>query len=109
VYGRDLKEWAKTIAPTERPAFLFDEIERKTHFSINADSFRALQADRDALSTELDKTKDKLQKVRQEKNDLASENQSLRGMVDTSNSKSGNCFYWLKQLVRFLLRFVINC
>jgi len=34
--------------PDQKPAFLFDEIEQKTHAAINADSFRALQADRDA-------------------------------------------------------------
>lgn len=39
----------------DKPAFLFDEIERKTHTAINVDAFRALQADRDSLRTQLQK------------------------------------------------------
>lgn len=51
----DLKAWIAETFPTDKPAFLFDEIERNTHTAINADAFRALQADRDALQTRLDK------------------------------------------------------
>ncbi len=48
VSRQDLKEWIAKEFPSDKPDFLFDEIERKTHSSINAESFRALQADRDA-------------------------------------------------------------
>ncbi|RBL87878.1 hypothetical protein DDE05_00435 [Streptomyces cavourensis] len=34
---------------------MFDEIERTTHTAINADSFRALQAERDALKARIEK------------------------------------------------------
>jgi|LakMenE18May11ns_1017448.scaffolds.fasta_scaffold9745026_1 hypothetical protein len=49
----DLKEWMAKYFPDQKPAFLFDEVERNTHAAINADTFRALQADRDALKTQL--------------------------------------------------------
>ena len=86
VYGLDLKEWAKTIAPTERPAFLFDDIERKTHSVINAESFQALQVDRDALAARLEKAKSEFPKLRQEKDELERINQSLQAIVNKMNA-----------------------
>ena len=38
----DLKIWMEKHEPGQKPPFLFEEIERSTHASINADSFRAL-------------------------------------------------------------------
>lgn len=49
----DLKAWMAQHYPDQKPAFLFDEVEQSTHSAINADSFRSLQADRDALRAEL--------------------------------------------------------
>lgn len=49
----DLKKWMAEYYPDQKPPFLFDEIERKAHAAINADSFLALQADRDAARIEL--------------------------------------------------------
>ncbi len=50
----DLRQWIAKHHPGNKPAFLFDEIERSTHTAINAESFRALQADRDALKIRVD-------------------------------------------------------
>ncbi|SAK54257.1 hypothetical protein AWB75_01889 [Caballeronia catudaia] len=44
VYGLDLKEWAKKIVPSERPVFLFDEIERGVHPAISTEAYQALEA-----------------------------------------------------------------
>jgi hypothetical protein len=41
VDGLDLKDWAKTIAPIEWPAFLFDEVERDIRASITQNTFQA--------------------------------------------------------------------
>jgi hypothetical protein len=49
----DMKEWMAKHYPDQKPEFLFDAVERSTHSAINADSFRALQADRDAARAEL--------------------------------------------------------
>ncbi|WP_238925037.1 hypothetical protein [Achromobacter insuavis] len=51
----DLKSWMESFYPGQKPAFLFDEIERTTHTAINADSFRALQVERDALKARIEK------------------------------------------------------
>ena len=67
VTRQNLKEWIAREFPSDKPAFLFDEVERKTHTAINADAFRALQADRDALDARLAKAKSEYQKLRQEK------------------------------------------
>jgi hypothetical protein len=47
-----------------------------------ADTFRALQADRDALKARIDKATEMYRTVKQERDDLESERNSLRAMVD---------------------------
>lgn len=44
VYGLDLKEWAEAIAPSERPAFLLDEVERGIHTGITQEAYQSLKA-----------------------------------------------------------------
>ncbi|OYU43872.1 MAG: hypothetical protein CFE44_15995 [Burkholderiales bacterium PBB4] len=78
----DLKDWIAHQFPADKPAFLFDEIERSTHTSINADSFRALQADLNARNARLEKATEVYRKLKQEKDALESERDSLRAMVD---------------------------
>ncbi len=77
-----LKTWIAQAFPSSKPAFLFDAVERSTHASINADSFRALQADRDALSARLEKAKSEFKSLRTQKDDLERENQALRKIAD---------------------------
>lgn len=86
VTRQNLKEWIAREFPSDKPAFLFDEVERTTHAAINADTFRALQADRDALAARLEKAKTEYQKLRQEKDELERVNQSLQAMADKMNS-----------------------
>jgi predicted nucleic acid-binding Zn-ribbon protein len=71
VSRQDLKEWIAKEFPSEKPDFLFDEIERKTHSAINAESFRALQADRDALQRQVESAKETIGKVELEKYEAA--------------------------------------
>jgi hypothetical protein len=54
----DLRNWIQKTYPDQKPQFLFDEIERSTHSSINADTFRTLQADRDALKARVGKAEE---------------------------------------------------
>ncbi len=49
----ELRVWMAKHYPDQKPAFLFDETERTTHQAINADSFTALQVDRDAIQVQL--------------------------------------------------------
>ncbi len=82
VTRQNLKEWIATEFPADKPAFLFDEIERKTHAAINADTFRALQADRDSLQARIEKAETWAKGMIAEKNALLGERDSLRAMVD---------------------------
>lgn len=78
----DLREWMVKFHPGSKPAFLFDEIERNAHAAINADSFRALQADRDAARTELEQARKWGNAIVTERDALLGERDSLRAMVD---------------------------
>ena len=78
----DLREWMTKHYPGQKPDFLFDEIERSAHAAINADSFRALQADRDALKARVDKATEEYRKLRDERDALVAECDSLRARVD---------------------------
>lgn len=51
----DLKAWMAKHYPDQKPAFLFDEIERTTHAAVTVEALQALQADRDALKVRLEK------------------------------------------------------
>jgi hypothetical protein len=80
-----LKAWILREFPAEKPSFLFDEIERSTHTSINADSYRALQADRDALKTRLEIAKEAYRTLRQERDTIEGQRASLAAMVEKLN------------------------
>ncbi|MFM0053627.1 hypothetical protein [Caballeronia grimmiae] len=77
-----LKKWIAKEFPSDKPAFLFDELERSTHHAINADTFRALQADRDMLKARLDKSVEVFREQKEQLNVVTGERDSLRAMVD---------------------------
>ena len=78
----DLKKWMTEHYPDQKPVFLFDETERKTHAAINADSFRALQADRDSSRIDLERKAKQFDELIKNRDSLLGENQSLRAMVE---------------------------
>ena len=90
VYGLDLKEWAKKIAPSERPAFLFDDIERDVHSGISADNYRTLKFAHDAKEIKLTQMSERIRGLEDEKGGIETERNALRAMVDnlTANSQS---------------------
>lgn len=71
VSRQDLKEWIAKEFPSDKPEFLFDEIERRTHSAINAESFRSLQVDKDALDRQLKLAKETIQQMELEKYEVA--------------------------------------
>ena len=81
-----LKTWIAKEHPADKPAFLFDEIERKTHAAINADAFRALQADCDSARAELEKARAWRSDAIREMDAMRGERDSLRAMVDKMNT-----------------------
>lgn len=76
-----LKAWVAEQFPASKPAFLFDEVERNTHSAINADSFRTLQADRDALKARVEKATEAYRALKHERDALEAERNSLRATV----------------------------
>ena len=87
VYGLELKEWAKKISPSERPTFLFDDIERNTHSAITADSYRVLQAAHDAKEHKLQQANERIRESEEAKGRAESERDSLRAAVDSLSAK----------------------
>ena len=81
VSRQHLKDWIAAQFPSDKPAFLFDEIERNTHAAINADSFRALQADRDALKARVEKAAEEYRKLRSERDALVAERDALAEQI----------------------------
>jgi hypothetical protein len=59
-----LKAWIAKEYPADKPAFLFDEFERKTHATFTTESVHALQVDRDAARAELERVKADARKLR---------------------------------------------
>lgn len=49
----DLKVWMARFYPDQKPAFLFDDIERRLHPAIGIDAVQTLLADREALRARL--------------------------------------------------------
>ena len=85
VTGVALKKWISTAFPEKRPAFLFDDLERDTHTSISADSYRALLADRDALKVRLEDGHNKYKKLQNVNMKQAEEIKVLNGKVGSSS------------------------
>ncbi len=102
IFGRDLKKWMEEAFPNEKPAFLFDDIERDSHTAINADSYRSLRAERDALQRRVDKAVKEFVSLREDKEAVEAERDSLKLLVDKSscanpkveNSALSGSQYW---------------
>lgn len=85
VSRQNLKDWIAKEFPSNKPEFLFDEVERKSHSAINADSFRALQADRDAAQAEIKRMEAIISNLTKERDALLGENSSLKSIVERNN------------------------
>jgi hypothetical protein len=107
-FGRDLKQWMEKAFPNEKPAFLFDDIERSTHTSISADAYRVLKAERDKLANQLEDAKNESKKVRGEKETLESLNQSLRAMVDNAGIPSNRAETTYLNIIGAMLELMLD-
>jgi hypothetical protein len=76
-----LKEWIADQFPSDKPAFLFDEIERNSHTAINKDAYQALQAERDGLRARIEKAADEYRKLRVERDELITEIEKLNEQI----------------------------
>ncbi|WVN42267.1 hypothetical protein AOB54_02485 [beta proteobacterium MWH-UniP1] len=83
VSRQHLKDWIASQFPSDKPEFLFDDIERNTHSAIKTDAFLALQAERDGLKARLEKAADEYRNLRADRNRLADENEALLAKLQT--------------------------
>lgn len=110
VSGLNLKKWIEEEFPNEKPAFLFDDIERNSHTAISTESYRALTAERDTLKSRVNKAIGEFKTLRQEKELLEAERDALKVIVEkftpptetTDNPSLSNSLYWnnLNKLIR---------
>lgn len=84
VSRKNLKDWISREFPSDKPDFLFDEIERKAHSAVTLEAYQTLVTERDALKTRLEKTTEALRSTREEKESIEGERNSLRQMVEQS-------------------------
>jgi hypothetical protein len=87
VSRKDLKTWIANEFPADKPAFLFDEIERHTHSSITPDAYRALKAAHDAKEQKLLQANERIRETEEAKGKAETERDSLRAMVDSLTNK----------------------
>jgi hypothetical protein len=59
----ELKAWMAKNYPDQKPAFLFDEVERSTHSAINKEAFAALQIELQAREARIEKAIDAYKKM----------------------------------------------
>jgi hypothetical protein len=90
VRHNDLRKWMAKHYPDQKPEFLFDEIERSSHASINVDSFLALQADLTAVRADLARHEQSRMKIAKERDSLLGERDSLRAMIEKLSVNTGN-------------------
>lgn len=81
VSRQHLKDWIAAQFPSDKPSFLFDEIERTTHTAINAESYRALQADRDALKARIGKAEEEYRKLRADRDAILADKNALAEQI----------------------------
>ncbi|WP_445405039.1 hypothetical protein [Acinetobacter vivianii] len=78
----EFKEWIKKRFPNYLPASLFNNIEQNTHQAITKDVYLALKAERDKLKNDLVRIETSLKLIREEKEQLFSENDHLKRLID---------------------------
>lgn len=77
----ELKEWMAKHYPDQKPKFLFDDIERNTHAMFNAETFQALQAERDAAKASIEVAKQLAQSKVEELNSVRAQLDALAVQV----------------------------
>ncbi len=103
VFGRNLRKWIEEKFPNDKPAFLFDDIERSTHTAISADAYRALKAEHDKLEKRLENAKNEYLKLREEKTEVERERDSLKFSEDKKGVPSERAEATYQNIIAALL------
>ncbi|MDR5611751.1 MAG: protein kinase [Arsenophonus sp.] len=82
----DLKIWMSKYYPDQKPAFLFDELEKQLHASITVDAYKTLQAENERLNIHLDNAIKTFQQQKEEISRLNDENEFLKKTASSDYS-----------------------
>ncbi len=107
VFGRDLRNWMEKAFPNEKPAFLFDDIERASHTAISADAYRRLKADHDKLDSKLKAAEENYRELRESKEDLERINQSLDAALEKKAIPDGRSETTYLNIIGSMLRLML--
>lgn len=89
VRHNDLKAWMSRHYPDQKPAFLFDAVERRTHQAVNADSFRALQVENENMRNQLKEAGEWYDRYCQELARLQSEHAAMKTRLEALDKPLG--------------------
>jgi hypothetical protein len=97
----ELKAWMARNYPDQKPAFLFDEVERNTHSAINKEAFAALQI-------ELQASKARVEKAKEAYRELQTKNAALQTELDKKTESSPRERATLMRIIAVLAELAIT-
>ena len=80
-YRRHFKAWLAEKFPNQKPALLFDDVERGTAISI--EEFKEVRAERDDLQKELSRIQGDCKEVKERYNNLREEKEAIKNKLDS--------------------------
>ena len=104
----DLKNWMQKNYPDQKPAFLFDEVERSTHTAINKEAFLALQVERDALNVRLGKATEVYKALKQECEMISVERDLLKQNIEKLGSPNDRAETTYLNIIGGLLQLLLG-
>ncbi|WP_152680253.1 hypothetical protein [Chromobacterium subtsugae] len=87
VKREDLKAWIAEQFPTDKPAFLFDDIERDTHTAISAESYRVLKTAHDAKEQKLSAANERIRELNEAVTKAERERDVYKGAAEHMESQ----------------------
>lgn len=108
VSRQHLKDWIAKEFPGNKPPFLFDEIERKTHPAINAAAYQSLQADLAAAHSENERLLSLTQKLTDERDDLRGQIESLKAIVEKNAALAPRSETTLLNIIGCMLKLMLS-
>lgn len=88
----DLKAWMSRFYPDQKPAFLFDDMERQLHSAIGIDTIQTLLAEREALKVRLAERERSFAILHEEHQSLCKQAER-RDVMDSEVSPRGKATY----------------